>query len=155
MSTRWTGTDEEVQALDAFIKLTRAANAVFERAHRHLADEYLSTSQFAVLEALHHLGPLRSCDLAKKILIPKSASNLTLVLDNLEKRDLIERRRDANDRRSVQVSLTPSGAELIHEVLPRHVQGIVREFSTLSAEERDELARLCRRVGASPNGTKE
>lgn len=155
MSTRWTGTDEEVQALDAFIKLMRAANAVFERAHRHLAEENVSTSQFAVLEALHHLGPLRSCDLARKILIPKSASNLTLVLDNLEKRDLIQRRRDADDRRSVQISLTPSGETLIGEMLPRHVRGIVREFHQLTPGERDELARLCRLVGEPRNDTKE
>ena len=155
MSTRYTGTDEEVQALDAFIKLMRAANAVFERAHRHLADENVSTSQFAVLEALHHLGSLRSCDLAQKILIPKSASNLTLVLDNLEKRELVQRERDADDRRSVRVSLTAAGKALIRNVLPRHVEGIVQEFGELTPKEREELARLCRLVGESPNDTKE
>lgn len=38
----------------------RGAHAVETAASRHLADHGLTLSQFAVLEALYHLGPLAS-----------------------------------------------------------------------------------------------
>ena len=58
MPTRYAGTTDERAALDAYIKLWRAAHAAEVAAHRHLADHGLTISQFGVLEGLYHLGPL-------------------------------------------------------------------------------------------------
>jgi MarR family transcriptional regulator, 2-MHQ and catechol-resistance regulon repressor len=145
MGTKYQGTPEEVAALDAYIKLTRASESVFNRTNAHLADCELSTSQFAVLEALYHLGTLSQVELAHKLL--KSTGNITLVLQNLEKRDLICRERSQQDQRYVHVSMTDGGRELIARILPAHVQGIVRAMGILTAEEQAELARLCRKLG--------
>ena len=59
----------------------RAASAISGRVHRHLAVDRLTESQFAILEALHHLGPLSQKRLSGKIL--KSGANVTTVVDNL------------------------------------------------------------------------
>ena len=83
--------------LSTYIKLVRAADSVNSRSHRHLSGPNLSFSQFAVLEALYHLGPLCQKDIAAKIL--KSPRNITMVVDNLEKRNLVKRERHTEDRR--------------------------------------------------------
>lgn len=132
-------------ALEAFIKLRRAAESVSNRVNRHLAAAALTESQFGVLEALLHLGPLSQAILASKIL--RSSGNLTVVVDNLEKRGLVVRSRESRDRRFITVSLTPAGEQLIRSLFPAHLERIVDEFARLSPAEQAELARLCRKLG--------
>ncbi len=145
MGTRYHGTQEEVRALDAFIKLVRAAQAASGRIESHLSGIGLTGSQFGVLEALFHLGPLFQKDLGRKIL--KSGGNITMVVDNLERRGLVKRARDAEDRRHVSVRLTAKGVDLVRSFLPRHVERIVAEMGVLTGPEQDELGRLCKKVG--------
>lgn len=145
MSTHFKGTEQERNALDAYIKLMRAAASVEARVNRHLQEVRLTPSQFGVLEALYHLGPMNQTSLCEKILT--SGGNMTLVLDNLAKRHLIERRRDTSDRRSTTIHLTDEGHSLIERILPGHVRGIVEEFGVLSQDEQTALGDLCRAVG--------
>ena len=145
MGTRYAGTEEEVRALDAYVKLARAHAAVDAAINRHLSEVGLTVSQFGVLEALLHLGPLPQGVLARKIL--RSAANLTTVLDNLARRGLVERNRDPSDRRVVIVRLTDAGRERIGPYFPRHVRRVVHAFSALSPEDRDALAELLRALG--------
>jgi MarR family 2-MHQ and catechol resistance regulon transcriptional repressor len=58
MGIRFKGTKQQVVSLNAYIKLMRAADSATARIHRHLAPCKLTVSQFVVLEALYHLGPL-------------------------------------------------------------------------------------------------
>lgn len=145
MGTHYRGAAKEKRALDAYIKLARAADAVTARVNAHLAEANLTVSQFGVLEALYHLGPLHQNQLAEKIL--KSSGNMTLVIDNLEKRDLVQRQRDPADRRYVIVHLTDNGRSLIAAIFPRHVDTVVAEFAVLTPAEQEQLAALCRKVG--------
>src|SRR5688572_5361705 len=108
----------------------RAADSVTDRAHRHLAASGLTISQFGVLEALLHLGPLTQGALAEKLL--KSGANMTTVVGNLERRGLVRRRREGTNRRFVTVRLTPPGRRLVAGVFPRHVAAIVAAFQVLS-----------------------
>ena len=104
MPNRYAGSPEDRAALDAYVKLWRAAHAVEVNANRHLSDYNLTISQFGVLEAVYHLGPLSQRQLADKIL--RSSGNLTMVIDNLERDGLVRRDRDELDRRIMRVSLT-------------------------------------------------
>jgi MarR family 2-MHQ and catechol resistance regulon transcriptional repressor len=97
------------------------------------------------MEALYHLGPLSQGELAKKIL--KSSGNITMVIDNLEKRGLVKRERKAEDRRFYAVQLTVEGSRLIGRIFPRHAAKIVGEMNALTRTEQEELSRLCRKVG--------
>ncbi len=145
MATHYRGTDQERRALDAYVKLTRATESVNQRINRHLNDHNLTVSQFGVLEALYHLGPMPVGQLAGKIL--RSSANLTLVVDNLVKRGLAARERRPDDRRTVEISLTDDGRALIAAILPAHVAGVVAAFDVLNAEEQRMLAALCRKLG--------
>ena len=124
MGTHYQGTIEEETALDVYIKLSRAAEAVTARINRHLKAQRLTISQFGVLEAIYHLGPMQQNHLAEKIL--KSTGNMTLVIDNLQKRGLVERKRDPEDRRCIVVYLTEAGCDLTGSILPRHVATVHR-----------------------------
>lgn len=145
MGGHYRGSAAERRALDAFIKLYRAAETLSSTLARGLVEENLSEAQFGVMDALYHLGPLCQADLAKKIL--RSTGNMTLVIDKLEERGLVKRKRETLDRRYVSVELTPAGKRLIERALPDHVDRLTNAMSALSASEQDELARLCRKLG--------
>ena len=97
MGSRHRGPIDEVRALNAFIALSRAAGSVETRTHAVMAEAGLTESQFGVLEALYHLGPLCAAELAKKVL--RSRGNLTLVIANLERDGLVARTTRAEERR--------------------------------------------------------
>ncbi len=143
-------TDREKRALSAYTKLMRAAESVTARTSRHMAAANLTISQFGVLEALYHKGPLCQRDIATKIL--KSTGNITMVIDNLEKRGLVRRQRDAEDRRFITIHLTETGKQLIDEVFPRVLAAIREEIGILEDAEQEELGRLCRILGLRERG---
>jgi len=132
-------------ALNVYVKLMRATNRATSDIHRHLQQDNLTQSQFAVLEALFHLGPLSQGELGQKIL--KSNANLTTVVDSLEKKHLVLRDRSANDRRVVTVTLTAEGEGLIGRVFPRHAEIVAREFEILTDEEKVQLGDLLKKLG--------
>lgn len=130
----------------SYIILMRAAESVANRVNRPLSQDDLSISQFGVLEALLHLGPMSQKELAAKIL--KSHGNISVVVDNLEKRDLVTRTRGAvEDRRVVIVSLTPKGEGLVRSVLPDTEERIRHEMGILSDAELRDLVRMCKKLG--------
>lgn len=145
MGTKFKGSKKEIQALDAFIKLKRASESLSSRITSEFSKNHISESQFGVLETLHHLGPLCQKELGEKIL--KSTGNITLVIDNLEKRHLVERVRGTEDRRFISVHLTSEGKKLIESIFPDHVKRITNEFSTLTADEQETLGKLCKKLG--------
>jgi MarR family 2-MHQ and catechol resistance regulon transcriptional repressor len=128
-----------------FVKLTRASNSVSAATNSSITEAGLTTSQFAVLEVLYHAGPLCLTEIAHKILT--TGGNLTLVVNNLEKRGLVQRKQSANDRRFFSLHLTPKGKNLIAEIFPKQAAEITRVIAALSAEEQEELARLCKKLG--------
>jgi MarR family 2-MHQ and catechol resistance regulon transcriptional repressor len=146
MPTRYDGPDVEVRALNSFIKLMRSANALQAALLPPLQKEFgLTESQLGVLESLLHLGPLSQSDICQKIL--RGGSNVTTVVDNLERAELVRRVRDESDRRVQVVHLTEKGRELISRAFPVHAARISRLMAVLTEEEQRELGRLCRKLG--------
>jgi len=146
MPTKYAGTEAEIRALNAFIKLLRASESISGRLANLVADQTsLTISQFGVLEGLLHLGPMCQKDIAEKQL--KSGGNMTMVIDNLEKRGLVKRERSQEDRRQVIVHLTKDGDKLIAAYFPRHAKAIEHEMGILTAKEQDQLALLAKKLG--------
>jgi MarR family 2-MHQ and catechol resistance regulon transcriptional repressor len=145
VGTRHKGSTHERAVLDAYIKLTRAFEALTRRLKPVLRKERLSSPQFSVLDALYHLGPLCPRDLGAKI--HRSNSNVTSVVDYLEKRGWAKRDKDPKDRRKVRVDLTESGRSLIARVFPAYARRVLGEFQILSPEEHGQLSRLCAKLG--------
>lgn len=145
MPTHFTGSRAERRTLDTFIKLTRCTNSLFTRLAERNTFGDLTPSQFGVLEILYHLGPLTLGDISAKAL--KSSSNITTVVDNLERDGLVCRERDTKDRRVIYVHLTEAGSRKLEAVLPGHVAALVDEFKVLSASEQELLGTLCKKLG--------
>jgi MarR family 2-MHQ and catechol resistance regulon transcriptional repressor len=132
-------------ALATYVPLMRAANTARAHASRHLGDSGLTLTQFAVLEALYHLGPMSLSDVAQKILT--TGGNLTMVVGNLEKLGMARRQKSPEDRRVLIVVLTAKGKSLIRRVFPGHAAAITELMGVLSPAEQEQLGDLCRRLG--------
>jgi MarR family 2-MHQ and catechol resistance regulon transcriptional repressor len=145
MPSNYRGSPVEIEALSAFINLMRASDSVATVLQKDFDENELTTSQFGVLEALFHLGPLFQGELAQKLL--RCTGSITSVVEGLEKKGMVERRRESHDKRFVRVSLTPKGKKAIEQVFPKHAGSVVQVFGGLTGEEQKELRRLCAKLG--------
>ncbi len=145
MSTHYKGNKKELLALNAWITLLRASESVFKKIKPSMVQNRLTTTQFAVLEVLLHLGSLSQKDISDKLL--RSSGNTVKVIDHLERDGLVLRKPNLNDRRAYQIVLTEGGKDRIIKTFPNHVISIVETFSILNEEEQVELSRLCKKLG--------
>lgn len=145
MSTHYNGSRKEIDALDSYIKLIRSAESLNSKINLELSEFDLTESQFGVLDALFHLGPMKHKEIGKKIL--KSGGNITMVINNLERRELVQRKRGEKDKRQFIIHLTSKGKNKIQEVLPTIVKKIKKHFEVLTKDEHRELQRLCKVIG--------
>jgi MarR family 2-MHQ and catechol resistance regulon transcriptional repressor len=149
MGTRYKGSKEEIMALDIAIKLVRAAETLISKTSLTLSRYNITLSQFGILDAIYHLGPLTQKSLGEKIL--KSGGNITHVVDNLERRTLVKRYRGKSDRRNFEIHLTKKGEKLITKVLPEQVKMIKNELGILSLDESEIFQKLCKKIGIKKN----
>ncbi len=110
---------EDLESLTALVP--RLAGAFQRYAARNLTPFGLTVPQFITLDALRRFeGGARMGPLATAAL--QSAASMTGIVDRLLERGLVERRRDAGDRRSVVVQLTDQGRDLLGEVRAKRNQ---------------------------------
>ena len=140
-------TKKETLEMTSFAALQRSASIIAGEVHKILGPQNLTVSQFGVMEALYIYGPMYQRDLAEQIL--KTTGNITTVIDNLEKRELVKRVREVKDRRYFQVILTPEGDKLIRKIFPSHVKRVGQVMDLLSPEEQEEFKRLCLKLEQS------
>ena len=145
MSSQFNGSQKIKEALNSYIKLIRSAESLSSRINLELSEYGLTESQFGVLDSLLHLGPMKHKEIGKKIL--KSGGNITMVINNLERRELVQRKRGEQDKRQFIIHLTSKGKNKIQGVLPTIVKKIKKHFEVLNKEEQRELQRLCKIVG--------
>jgi MarR family transcriptional regulator, 2-MHQ and catechol-resistance regulon repressor len=145
MPTHFEGCEGIVRALNAYINLVRASDTVLSKIAVDLESEGVTMGQFAVLEALLHLGPMCQHALAEKLL--RSGGNMTLVVDNLQKQGWVKRQRQEKDRRMVEIHLTPKGRRLITRIFPEHAKVIARVMGELTPAEQEDLRRIARKLG--------
>lgn len=136
-------------ALSLYVKLSRAYQSLNKKAIENIKSFGLTAPQFSVLECLGHLGPMTLSKLSKKQLV--SGGNITLIVDNLEKNDLVERIKNKTDRRTIEVKLTEKGDELFKSIFIEHAKYMTKLVSILSTEEQKELSKLLKKLGTSLN----
>lgn len=150
MATKHDGSQAERRALNAYIRFTRAFDTVARELDELFRSHDLTSGQFGVLETIHHLGPMYQGQIGEKLL--QSKGNISTIISNLVERDLVERRRDQQDRRYIKIHLTGKGEALIRKIFPEHVEQIQSIFDVLEKEEVDELGRLCKKLGIANAG---
>ncbi|MDE1178553.1 MAG: MarR family transcriptional regulator [Edaphobacter sp.] len=137
--------EEDLSAIHLWLVLWKAARAVEQHAHRSIAPFNMGASDFGVLEALLHKGPLTVKQLGGKVLL--TSGSMTTAVDRLERRGLVVRSNDAKDRRARIISLTDAGRELISEAFTEHRMALENAVSGFSQQERAELLPLLRQLG--------
>lgn len=136
--------DENDINLKLVIALSRT-HLSFGRGLQIFLNEYgLTPAQFGVLEALYHLGEMRICELIDKTL--STSGNMTVVIRNLEKEGLIERKTNPDDKRAFNIVLTPKGETKIKVAFEAHLVLINQFFNNLDHDEKFELQMLLKKT---------
>ncbi len=129
-----------------FLVLWKAARAVEAYAEKSILELQMCGSDFAVLEALLHKGPLAVNEIGKKVLL--TSGSITVAVDRLEAKGLVERRAHGTDRRARIVHLTKDGRKLITRVYADHAADMERLASaSLTRAERKTLISLLKKIG--------
>ncbi|HEV7745764.1 MAG TPA: MarR family transcriptional regulator [Pyrinomonadaceae bacterium] len=129
-----------------FLVLWKAASAVKSYAEASISGLEMCGSDFAVLEALLHKGPLPVNKIGRKVLL--TSGSITVAVDRLETKGLVERRAHGTDRRARVVHLTNQGRKRITRIYGDHAADMELLASTsLSGGERDTLIRLLKKIG--------
>jgi MarR family 2-MHQ and catechol resistance regulon transcriptional repressor len=129
-----------------FLVLWKAARAVEAYAQKSISELEIGGSDFAVLEALLHKGPLPVNEIGRKVLL--TSGSITVAVDRLETKGLVERRAHGTDRRTRIVHLTKEGRKLITSAYAEHAADMERLASaSLTSTERKTLIRLLKKIG--------
>jgi len=137
-----------------FLVLWKAARAVEAYAEKSILELEMCGSDFAVLEALLHKGPLPINEIGKKVLL--TSGSITVAVDRLETKGLVERRAHGTDRRARIVHLTKEGRKLVTRVYADHAADMERLASaSLTRAERKTLIGLLKKIGYEAAGTLE
>ncbi|MGE5217210.1 MAG: MarR family winged helix-turn-helix transcriptional regulator [Chloroflexota bacterium] len=104
----------------------------------------LTPPQFYVLATIGYAGGLPFGEIGAKMMV--TVSNLTGIVDRLEEKKLVLRKRDEHDRRVVYVVLTEKGAKLYKSTIPLFEKSVAQIFSSLDGTEQKELSALLRKL---------
>lgn len=121
-------------------------NKAIERIDRKsITDTGLNVSDFSILEALLHKGPMPINTVGEKVLL--TSGSMTAAANRLESKGLVERVRDPLDGRSFYLHLTNTGLRLIRNAYQKHSENLEKTFECLNENEREDLVRLLKKVG--------
>jgi len=131
--------------LKVFVSLSRATQVVQRRSINIFKEGGLTGAQFAVLEVLYHKGDLRISEIIEKVF--STSGNMTVVINNLEKEQLVEKYIDPEDKRATLIRITDDGKKKIEEIFPVHLRDLEEHFSSLTTEEKQLLRMLLKKLG--------
>ena len=138
-ATRRDAADETLS--EAFWSVARQLR---ETSQETLAPWDITPSHLRALRVLKRHGPMRLSALSDHLHI--AARSATEVVDGLEARSLVERRPDPGDRRATLVEVTEHGASVLDAIRAARGTEAERAFGRLSPADRDDLARILRKL---------
>lgn len=131
--------------LKLFLILNRCSQSVNRNISKILKKSKITEAQFNVLELLYHKGDMRIKSIIEKTF--SSGGTMTVIIDNLEKEGLIERKRDPLDKRACLISLTELGKERIEGVFDKHIKNLDYILSILDDFEKNQAIELLKKLG--------
>src|SRR6266403_2164236 len=128
-----------------WLVMMKAMQAITRYALANLEETGLGLSDFAVLEALLHKGPLPVNTIGPKVWL--TPGSISVAVDRLVTKGLVSRKDRTEDRRVRQVELTAKGRALITRGFREHAAAMETAVSVLSKKERVTLLRLLKKLG--------
>ncbi len=121
-------------------KLSKAYDKFRKAQVKQMYGEKLTAPQFQVLEVLSKTGPIPLKRISEELMV--TGANITCVVDNLEKEELVERIHSKEDRRVILADLTEKGKTKINSIMPSYLINISSITSVLSDQEHKDLTGL-------------
>ncbi|MGH7927878.1 MAG: MarR family winged helix-turn-helix transcriptional regulator [Candidatus Binatia bacterium] len=115
-----------------------------KRLEADLEKQGLTPPQFYVLATIGYAGGLPFGEIGAKMMV--TVSNLTGIVNRLEQKNLVLRKRDERDRRVVHVVLTEKGAKLYRNTIPLFEKSISAIFASVDRTQQKELSALLRKL---------
>ena len=136
---------ETLEAPRLWLILARAYGSIATYVERSFGERGLCLTDFMILEALLHKGPLTISAIGEKLLL--ASASMTSAIDRLEQRDLVRRTASAEDRRVRLIELTDDGRVFITRLYAHHVEDLERITGDLSPEERRVVYNALKKMG--------
>ncbi|HTV09176.1 MAG TPA: MarR family winged helix-turn-helix transcriptional regulator [Candidatus Aquilonibacter sp.] len=136
---------DKVSGTQLWLVLIKAYHSLLGFTEHTLKDSGLGESEFRILEALLHKGPMPVNTIGPKVFL--TPGSISVAVDRLLKRGLVTRTNSSDDRRVRVVDLTPAGRKLIEQVFASHARQVDRLADVLSAKERRQVARGLKAFG--------
>jgi DNA-binding MarR family transcriptional regulator len=131
---------------EALVALLCTADRVGDEFERALRPHGLSMQQYNVLRILRGAGPegLRTCDVVSRMV--SRAPNITRLVDKLEDKRLVARRRSEGDRRAIRLRITAAGRRLVASLDDTVAAADARAMRGLTPRELGTLTELLDRL---------
>ena len=136
---------QDTSGVHVWLVLMKAFQALMPHAAESIGRTKLGDSDFRVLEALLHKGPLPVNTVGPKVRL--TPGSISVAVDRLVKKGLVSRKDHPRDRRVRQVKLTAKGRALITRGFREHAAAMETVVSVLSKNERRILLRLLKKLG--------
>lgn len=130
--------------LKSMIILFKTYQSLVEFTKQDIQTSGFDLNEFSVFEVIYHYKEITVQDIKDKILVANSS--LTYILDKLQKKDLINRKKCTNDGRVTYISLTDKGLSKALEIFPKHYGHLKEIFNVLAVEEQEQLNILLKKV---------
>lgn len=127
----------EIDAAKLWLVLTKAHRAMKALAEQSIVGTGLGFTDFMVLEALLHKGPMTITEIQSKVLL--ASGSMTAAIDRLEKVGLVTRNFTSTDRRARVIELTAEGRRVIQASFKQHLRDLESATAPLNAEEQQQL----------------
>jgi MarR family transcriptional regulator, 2-MHQ and catechol-resistance regulon repressor len=136
---------EDIRGVHVWLIVMKAFHAMTTYASRSFQESGLGDSDFQVLEALLHKGPLPVNTIGPKVFL--TPGSISTAVDRLYERGLVTRTEDENDRRVRIVNLTPRGRRLIQQIFSEHAEHMEKLANVLTSAERAQVVKLLKKLG--------
>ena len=128
-----------------WLVLAKCYKSMADYARAQIEDSGLGLSDFEVLEALMHKGPLAISSIGAKVLL--TSGSMTAAVNRLVEKDLVRRVADEEDRRVQRVELTKTGRKLITATFRKHRAALQKAMAVLTDKERGQMTSLLKKLG--------
>jgi MarR family 2-MHQ and catechol resistance regulon transcriptional repressor len=145
MKPKRTAKTQDSSGVHVWLVLMKAFQALFPHAAESIERTELGDSDFRVLEALLHKGPLPVNTVGPKVWL--TPGSISVAVDRLVRKGLVSRKEHTGDRRVRQVELTAKGRALITRGFREHAAAMETAVSILSKNERLTLLRFLKKLG--------
>ena len=133
-------TQEKSLSSEIWKKITTGYNTIGKEHRKVMAQYKLTTPQFNVLEILFNSRAMSLKKISNELNV--TGANITCVVDNLEKRELVIRIHSKEDRRIINAELTPKGQEEFQSIFPKYLELLEESTTNLADNEKNEFIKL-------------